>query len=159
MISLRATIRIRPTGKMTNSPWGIKKGGQQQWKTTKHYCHHYTTTPHHNCQALSSVCPLPLKPFQKFLKIEGVICPLARLVSVGLGVSLAKPLFIYIPQLQKRPYKKHTLYTSIQAYKNTRIQEQKRVVALHNVYYTIYYKLYTQPLYNNIFIDIINAII
>ena len=37
------------------------------------------------------------------------------------GGYLAKPLFIYILQLQKRPYKKQALYTSIQAYIYTEI--------------------------------------
>ena len=42
------------------------------------------------------------------------------------GGYLAKPLFIYILPLQNRPYTKHTLYTSIQQYKNTRTQEYKK---------------------------------
>lgn len=86
-------------------------------KTLLPYLFYHTPPPFVNPQ--SSVSALHIKPFQNFLKIERVIAPPARLGSVGSGVYPASPLFAYILPLQKRPYKKQALYTSIQAYKNT----------------------------------------
>ena len=72
-------------------------------------------------QVQSSVCSLPIKPFQISLKIERVICPPARLFSVGLG-DTPKSLYLSIFYSYKNDRIRNIVYkhTKKQAYTNTK---------------------------------------
>lgn len=49
---------------------------------------YYHTIPQLSSFNFTTRSALPIKPFQNFLKIRGVITPLARLSEIGKGVPL-----------------------------------------------------------------------